>query len=873
MYSIIRINYNQSVSKFDKDKDYYRLSLVLCNIKNNKIIKLSCNNSFVPEEDDIVEDNFIYTNDTDKYDTKKLIIKLPNTIETQIERIKKILDNDNNKINLFNNFNFKYGDSFWLDIYNEYIKYDSIDDIQDESIVILENIFNNIKKYIDSFIDFFIKNLKEQGLYLKYNQYKQLFCHSKFGTQINNWNKEYIKELINIESFGPIYILEIAKFLKCSKTEQYELIIIYSLKTSENSYIEFEYEKWKNNYKNKEFKIDLITKKEYKDIINKLILNDIIYNINNNLYLKDIFNKEKEIINILFKINNNNIKLKYNIEDIKKIVYYNIKLYKNNTYAPQFNFNEEQSNAITSILNNNFIIIDGKAGTGKSSVIPGIIYISNKYISNSKIFILTPTAKARMRVEDIVKENIICTYHDIDFSIDESEFDGYKKYNKNNVLLKKSDKNDKYIKNYKKNKYIEYKTIKLFNCLFNTNNEKLQMEFSNINIIIIDEISMVNLEDLYTLLINLNSINHKIKIIFSGDIRQLPSIGKGDIYNRIHICKDLFCYNELTEVTRSNNNLNNMIEFILDIKIPEINNNFKWTRINNSEQNIDICSMLPDKYNKNLRPDGYNIETDIIITQKNKDINIYTPQLRNKFNPLDEIKIRKETKTKKYLSEITLKSDKYLRLHDPVICTKNFNKEKLFNGMIGEITEISENFEINKNTKKKILDNTIITVTFKNGAVYNYNINDSIISYLEPAYMITVHKSQGQEYDNVYIYFNSNSERMTTHYSLYTAITRGKKNVNLICSKNLLVYGLNNKPVKNSMMDCMIYFYKIINNYDNNKYIELFKKYYENLYNKNELTYKKIIYDFDYKTLEIKYKDTDIIFGKYDILTDKIIKN
>jgi hypothetical protein len=139
--------------------------------------------------------------------------------------------------------------------------------------------------------------------------------------------------------------------------------------------------------------------------------------------------------------------------------------------------------------------------------------------------------------------------------------------------------------------------------------------------------------------------------------------------------------------------------------------------------------------------------------------------------------------------------------------------------------------------------------------------------------MITVHKSQGQEYDNVYIYFNSNSERMTTHYSLYTAITRGKKNVNLICSKNLLVYGLNNKPVKNSMMDCMIYFYKIINNYDNNKYIELFKKYYENLYNINELTYKKIIYDFDYKTLEIKYKDTDIIFGKYDILTDKIIKN
>ena len=172
----------------------------------------------------------------------------------------------------------------------------------------------------------------------------------------------------------------------------------------------------------------------------------------------------------------------------------------------------------------------------------------------------------------------------------------------------------------------------------------------------------------------------------------------------------------------------------------------------------------------------------------------------------------------------------------------------------------------------KEISYTNVVVKFKNNFIYNYNINDNSIEHLEPAYMITVHKSQGQEYDNIYIYFNS--EKMTTHNSLYTAITRGKRNVTLICSKNLLLHALNNPSIKNSMMNYMIYFYEIINNnYDNEyEYYKLFKKYYEYFNNNSEIKYKNNIYDIDYKTLIIKHKDTTKTFGIYNIKTGKIIQ-
>jgi exodeoxyribonuclease V alpha subunit len=410
---------------------------------------------------------------------------------------------------------------------------------------------------------------------------------------------------------------------------------------------------------------------------------------------------------------------------------------------------------------------------------------------------------------------------------------------------------------------IEYKTIKSFNYLLNHKNEEYKMNFYNDNIIIIDEISMVNLEDFYTLLINLSNIKKNIKIVLSGDIRQLPSIGIGDIYNKIIKCKDIFCYNELKILVRSNDELNDSVNDILENKIPRINKCFNWLKIKDNDI-FNICSIIPD---------DYDINKSIIITQTNSYITKFTNDLRNKLNPLIEVK--KETKNIKYLSEINIKSDKYFRLNDPVIHTKNINKHKLYNGMTGKIIEILEYFEEINNIKKLL--HTIIVVKFKNNHIYNYNTDSNIIEYLEPAYMITVHKSQGQEYDYVYIYFNS--EKMSTHNSLYTAITRGKKHVTLICSKNILLHSLNNPSTKNSMMDYMIYFYIITNKYnsfninDDYDYIKLFKKYYEKFNNISNIRYKNNDYNIDYKTLNITYIDN--VFkkiGTYNLLTDRVIK-
>ena len=101
----------------------------------------------------------------------------------------------------------------------------------------------------------------------------------------------------------------------------------------------------------------------------------------------------------------------------------------------------------------------------------------------------------------------------------------------------------------------------------------------------------------------------------------------------------------------------------------------------------------------------------------------------------------------------------------------------VFNGDIGYITRIEP-------------DTHDVTVLFDDGKECRYPASE--LSQITLAYAITIHKSQGSEFDCVVIPLVPGAPIIITRNLLYTAITRAKKAVVLVGSKQMLARMIHN---------------------------------------------------------------------------------
>ena len=101
------------------------------------------------------------------------------------------------------------------------------------------------------------------------------------------------------------------------------------------------------------------------------------------------------------------------------------------------------------------------------------------------------------------------------------------------------------------------------------------------------------------------------------------------------------------------------------------------------------------------------------------------------------------------------------RQNDKVMLLKNLPDEDVYNGDIGTILDI--------HTENKT---TVITVDFQDHIV---DFTKDFLYYLSHAYCISVHKSQGSEYDCVYCIIDAYASQMLNKRLIYTAISRAKK--------------------------------------------------------------------------------------------------
>lgn len=740
------------ISTFQKYKITEILHESLCkNNSYNVIIKLNghlITFGFMllkPYEGDIIECDLVPRDDHTSYKFNTYKVYLPLGEMPQIQRINKILQNENYEYNynvIKNYFSqFNYGENFWLNLFIRYNKDKNLSNIYEP----LKIIGTHVIKYYNSLIGHFKQELEKNGIKLFTNQYKELYLHPNFGFNIKQWNPNDLFILFDIECFTIKSILNIAIGLKINQNLMCEIIILYCLTNSYNGSTCIKYSYYRlldeiQNHKDLDFDFiqKILTLENWETIIDDLIEKNKLIKIHNYLYSTKLYEIEISIAQLLHRINKNKSIIECLDLDINIIDNY-IQNYK---VKSDMYLNSQQKKGIKEVSMSNVSIIYGKAGTGKSSLLGGLLniieFINNQFTEQQiQVLFLTPTAKAKMKLyEDILKDYI----------------------------------------NYKDN----IKTINSF-CYI----ELLDCYKKN-NLFVIDETSMVDVNLMNKMLEIISNIEN-VSILFLGDIRQLPSIGPGDFLNNI-IESKCFSSTELNIVVRNGGIITDVLDKITDgimLNPSDYNNtpDFRW---------IIPCNKNYLNYIKKLiqSPD------DMIIATTNKIINNLTNEIRKLKNP-NESSFNNFDYIDKDYNKITLK------VNDPVIFNQNFNQDGLFNGMTGTIIEIVNSYNITK------MSNIIkIKVQFSN-TFFIFDSDSEYIKYLKPAYMITVHKSQGQEYSNIIIIL-TDSELLNRN-TLYTAISRAKKSVCILATEKILAKAIKRKNKRNSLLSFLFNYYQTKN--------------------------------------------------------------
>jgi exodeoxyribonuclease V alpha subunit len=280
---------------------------------------------------------------------------------------------------------------------------------------------------------------------------------------------------------------------------------------------------------------------------------------------------------------------------------------------------------------------------------------------------------------------------------------------------------------------------------------------------------MVDINLLYDFLTLIQ--NYDVISVFLGDYNKLLSTGPGNIF------KDMISSKKIPTTTL-NNTYKYDTKLVLKDIINKINNGYEINKLDYNNL-IEFELIITYNYNNidNIIEDECK-KYEIIIAITNNIIKKYTNIIRDIKNPKNK--------------QIEYNNNIY-RLNDVVIHTKNFNSEKLYNGMTGKIIKIY---------KKNNIFNVVIKCD-DNRETYIYKSNEDFINYLQPVYAITCHKSQSFEYDN--ILFILTPSQLLNKNLLYTAITRAKQKVTIISSSIELINNTINKIVeKNTLMKSMI---------------------------------------------------------------------
>ncbi len=390
-----------------------------------------------------------------------------------------------------------------------------------------------------------------------------------------------------------------------------------------------------------------------------------------------------------------------------------------------------QKEAITSALTEGMLVLTGGPGTGKTTTLNAIIKILKG--KGRKVLLSAPTGRAAQRMSDLTGDEAKTLHRLLEVSWDKHD-----------------------------------------NPVFNRN-ERNQLKC---DALIVDEVSMV---DTFIFESVMRALPLGCRLILVGDSDQLPSVGPGNVLGDL-IESGVIPVVRLNEIFRQAQkslivtNAHKIVNGEMPV-LSSADRDFFFLRRNNKQDItnviLDLCAnRLPKAY-------GYSVFDNLQVLAPSKKGELGTfelnRQLQNVLNPKSDGK-----------AEVTI-GGKNFRTGDKVMQIRNNydirwfrdngdTGEGIFNGDIGIIERIDKKSKL---IRINFYDKTA-NFTFENAAD------------LEFAYAVTVHKSQGNEFDAVVIPMFSGPPQLYYRNLLYTAVTRAKKTLVLVGTPQTVEYMVNN---------------------------------------------------------------------------------
>lgn len=442
-------------------------------------------------------------------------------------------------------------------------------------------------------------------------------------------------------------------------------------------------------------------------------------------YLPELYNAEVYCTQYLKKAASRSVPPPANLD----------KLLQQTLKSSTIRYSELQTAAITQAAHSSLLMITGGPGTGKTTLLNGILDLYGRM--GFRCLLAAPTGRAAKRLSEVAGQEAMTIHRLLEAGIDPHT---------GRLLFTRSEDNP-----------------------------------LKADAVIVDEMSMVDVQLLYALL---RAVPGKCRLILVGDPDQLPPVGPGFPFSDMlrsgvlpHIkLIDIFRQAQESLIVMNAHNVNKGI-------LPELYNrskDFFFLKARSEEEVGQIIAGLCQKrLPKNM---GISSEQIQVLSPARRGITgtIHLNKLlQAHLNPSSPL--RKERSFGEYTFRV---GDRVMQIRNNYdIIWKNLSTNDIgtgvYNGDIGIVTDISHEQEQ-------------LTVIFDDREV-NYDFTQ--LNELEPAYAITVHKSQGSEYRAVILSAWNHSSYLMNRSILYTAITRAKELLIIVGLESTIEAMTNNAKV------------------------------------------------------------------------------
>lgn len=389
-----------------------------------------------------------------------------------------------------------------------------------------------------------------------------------------------------------------------------------------------------------------------------------------------------------------------------------------------FPYDADQRDAIIAALTSNLFILTGGPGTGKTTIVNGIVKSYQRLLQNEglksdevdeSILLAAPTGRAAKRLSEATERDASTIHRMLGITGRETTRD-------------------------------------------------LDLDLLTGRLLVIDEMSMVDTE-LFALL--LGCVPLGMQVVLVGDRDQLPSVGPGRVFYDL-LATGMLNFRELETIHRQGKG-STIIELAAAVKHGQLPDNFTEQQIDRSffpAQLKDVPNVV-QKVARSWHERGNSVaDMQILAPMYKSDAGVHNLNriAQDIFNPMTgkkrEIKLR--------MGDISFA----FRVGDKVMQTVNDPENNVFNGDIGYITSILF-------AKDEVNDEKtdVISVAFDSGEV-TYVRQD--FNQITLAYATTIHKAQGSEYKLVILPMVSYFRHMLQRNLLYTGLTRASESLVLL---------------------------------------------------------------------------------------------